>query len=220
MINQQIKDQIIRRIYSDTRIHPQEITVEVSEGHVVLTGSVQSISAREAAESNTWAVPDVKIVDNRLRVRFPQDYIRPSDDSIVLSLIGLLSVDPDLYLEKINCSVIDGNIIIQGTVDKLYKKIRAGEIAKNAGGVLNVENKIIVVPQINSADQEIGQSITDKFFRNASADVKNISVKVENGHVTLIGTVPNRASFDFVEDMARYTDGVVDVHNQAIIREA
>lgn len=219
MTDTQIKDQIIRRISSDTRINSQEIKIEVSQGHVVLMGIVQSISAREAAESNAWAVPDVNIVDNRLRVRFPQNYVRPSDDSIIQSLVGLLSVDPDLYLEKISCTVIDGNIIIEGTVDKLYKKIRAGEIAKNAGGVLKVENKIVVIPQNNSTDGVIGRSIADKLFRNASADVRNITVKVENGHVFLIGTVPNRAAFDFIEDMARYTDGVVDIDNQAVIRE-
>jgi osmotically-inducible protein OsmY len=220
MTDQQIKDQIIRRISSDTRINSQEIKVEVSQGQVVLKGTVQSISAYEAAESNTWAVPDVKIVDNRLKVRFPQDYVRPSDDSIVRSLTGLLSVDPDLYLEKISCSVIDGNIIIEGVVDKMFKKVRAGEIAKNAGGVFNVENKIIVVPKINMSDGTIGQSIADKLFRNAAPDVKNITVKVESGHVALIGSVPNRTAFDLVEDMARYTEGVVEVENQAIIKES
>lgn len=216
--SEEIKNEVIYRISGDTRIDPSRIKVEISDGQVVLSGSVQSITARDAAESDSWAVKDVFNVNNRLSIQFPKTYSVPSDDAIRENLVKLYSTDPDLYLEKIEISIQNGNVILDGAVDNFYKKLRAEQMTRNTGGVVEVHNKIAVVPSRDLSDELIGRNLAHKLHRSAVADGNPITVEVNKGHVVLTGSVPNRSVFDAAEDIVRYTEGVVDFKNSISIR--
>jgi osmotically-inducible protein OsmY len=216
--SEEIKNEVVYRISGDIRIDPSRIKVEISDGQVDLSGSVHSISAREAAESDAWAVKEVSKVKNRLAIRFPKDYSVPSDDAIRESLSKLFSTDPDLYLEKIESSVQNGNVSLDGTVDNFYKKLHAEQMTRNTGGVVEVHNKIAVVPSRDISDELIGRNLAHKLHRSAVADGNPITVEVNKGHVVLTGTVSNRSVFDAAEDIVRYTEGVVNFENRILIR--
>lgn len=218
--NEDIKNDILDNLARDSRLRSPKVKLEISGGLVVLTGSVQSYQAREAVESDVWAVSGVTAVDNRLDIVFPSQYRKPSDEAILESVQRLLSWDPDIYMERITAFVHEGRVILEGSVDTLWKKFRAEELVRNAGGVLAVVNKLAVVTSGDIADERIGQDITYMLSRSSVLSVNSVSVEVQKGNVRLSGMVPNRNAFDVAEDIARYTMGVVNVDNQLVISES
>ncbi|NLW32053.1 MAG: BON domain-containing protein, partial [Fibrobacter sp.] len=57
---------LIDRLVRDSRVNTRKMKIEIKDGTVVLKGSVQSISARDAAEADVWLVKDVNSVENNL----------------------------------------------------------------------------------------------------------------------------------------------------------
>ena len=55
--------------------------------------------------------------------------------------------------------------------------------------------------------------------RAAAIDAFEIEVRVENGEVTLTGTVEYRHAKRLAEDLAERSSGVTDVHNQLRVRQ-
>lgn len=217
--NEEIKKDILDNLARDSRVESKKIKFEISGGLVVLTGSVQSYQAREAVEADVWSVSGVTAIDNRLDIIFPPEFKRPSDDAIRESVQRLLAWDPDIFLERIEVFVHEGRVILEGSVDVLWKKYRAEELVRDAGGVMVVVNKLAVIPSGDVSDERIGQDIISLLNRNSALDVNSIAVEVQRGNVRLIGTVSSRSSFDVAEDIARYTLGVTNIDNQLVIKE-
>ncbi len=212
-----IKMDILDHLARDSRLESDKIKVEFCNGVAVLSGSVHSLAAKDAAESGCWAVSGVSGVENQLDVVFPEAYKRPSDEAIRESVEQLLRWDPDIYLQKISMFVSEGRVVLEGVVDKLWKKIRAEQLAGSAGGVVTVTNKITVALTAQISDEKIGQEIISTIHRNRILNINSISVEVINSRVILSGTVPNRVVFDTIEDIARYTAGVSSIENRMAI---
>jgi osmotically-inducible protein OsmY len=64
------------------------------------------------------------------------------------------------------------------------------------------------------SDDRIAEDVNDAFTENPRLDPTEISVSVENGEVTLEGTVESRAAKRLAEDIADAVAGVHDVHNR------
>ncbi len=67
-----IGDDLRKRLIADTRVgeieDANQITIDVQNGIVTLTGSVASEMAKRAAWDDSWDVPGVKDVFNNLRI--------------------------------------------------------------------------------------------------------------------------------------------------------
>jgi osmotically-inducible protein OsmY len=209
--------QIKERFHADSRMETAAVTIEAHNGAIFLSGTVPSVTAYEAAEITVWSFQKVVSVRNNLRILFPASFKKPSDSVVRENIRQLFSWDPDLYLEQITISFQDTSIVLSGTVGSFYKKFHAGEIAKRSTSLFTIHNEIAVVPQNNVADKSIAQSIMTSVDQNALANVNDIAVEVENGHVAIRGRAANQISFDAVEDIARYTSGVVDIDNKMVI---
>ncbi len=216
--NSEIKNDIQENLIRDSRLKANKIKFEIDDGLVVMTGSVQSYQAREAAELDVWGVFGVTAIDNQLRIDFPPEFKIPSDDAIRDNVLRALVCDPDIFLERIVTFVQEGRVFLEGSVDSLWKKFRAEQLVQNAGGIVAIINKLVVIPTVDIKDERIGQDITGLLNRNAALNVNSITVEVWNGSVRLTGTVSTRSAFDVAEDIARYTQGVIHVDNKLMIR--
>jgi len=65
-----------------------------------------------------------------------------SDDSIRKGIYGRLFDDTDLDASDIEVSVDNGVVTLSGSVDSLWDKRRAEDIAKSVSGVMEVNNKL------------------------------------------------------------------------------
>jgi hypothetical protein len=68
------------------------------------------------------------------------------------------------------------------------------------------------------SDERILEDASESLTRHGRVDASNIEVEVENGEVTLEGTVDNRAAKRMAEDAVEQVPGVRDVHNRLRIK--
>lgn len=64
------------------------------------------------------------------------------------------------------------------------------------------------------SDERIEEDVNEMLMHHPEIDAGEIEVKVENGEVTLSGTVDDRHSKRLAEDIAESCNGVTEVHNQ------
>jgi osmotically-inducible protein OsmY len=64
------------------------------------------------------------------------------------------------------------------------------------------------------SDTRIYEEVCDAISNDAQVDASDVEVKVEQGEVTLVGTVRDRNTSRRIEDIIDHIRGVKDVHNQ------
>jgi hypothetical protein len=64
------------------------------------------------------------------------------------------------------------------------------------------------------SDERIREDVLERLTRHGDVDATELEVAVENGEVTLSGTVADRPQKRAAERCAERVDGVVDVHNR------
>jgi len=64
------------------------------------------------------------------------------------------------------------------------------------------------------SDERITEDVNERLWQHSYIDASDIEVNVENGEVTLKGTVNTRYEKRLAEDIAETVSGVRDVHNQ------
>lgn len=214
---EEIKKDVHSQLVWDCRVNESDIDVDVLDGKVILTGAVPTYSDLLEAEEDAYTVSGVRYVDNRLRVTPTDAYPVPGDEDIASKLRSLLEWNQDIDAERIDIAVDDGLVTLMGTVDSIWQKYHAEHIAENVPGVLGVSNRLVVQPARRFSDEDIRSKILSSIDRNTSIEVGMINVYVKHGIVTLSGTVADYQAYRTAEEIARYTNGVVDVNNNLVI---
>ncbi len=216
--DEEIKKRIVDELYWDTRVDASKVEVRVESGKVTLKGTVPNYNAKLRAETDTYAVRDVIWVENRITVSYPSTAIIPSDEDVRQSVIKNLSDDPDLERTDIRTSVKDGIVTLEGSVDAYWKKWEAEYTTCNVRGVCDIVNKVTVVPTMQIADKVIAEDVEAAIERRRNVNIEDIDIRVENGVVTLSGTVPDWDSRRAAINAAEFTKGVIDVIDELTIQ--
>lgn len=216
--NEEIKKDVVDQLYWDGRIDASNVKVEVSEGEVVLTGSVPNYTAYQAAHDDAWAMSGVRNVRNDLTIKYPPGVKVPADAEILSNIENLLLWQPNIDSTDMDVIVENGWVTLRGSVDAFWKKIRAEELAMDLAGVLGITNELAVVPTEKFEDKTIAQDIEAAMERNANINTDLIDVEVENGKVTLTGSVPSLKALRSAQRIAEHTPGVLMVDNEIAIR--
>lgn len=216
--DEEIRKDVADQLHWNSRVDATRIRVKVTEGVVRLAGAVSTYSACQAAEEAASLVPGVKSVENQLEIEYPSGAEIPADAEIVANLVNCLHWDSDLENADIDVSVNDGWVILRGTVDAYWKKLRAEELASTLTGVQGVSNELAAVPSGTYEDRLIADSIVAALERSVHLDAEFIDVRVNGGVVTLSGSVASLPAFREAQQTAEYTPGVMAVHNDLVIR--
>jgi len=208
---EKIKKDITDQLYWDDRVDAAEVDIHVSDGKVELSGTVPTFNALRAAEMDAYTVPGVKEVKNDLALKYREP--PPSDADIELRVRNVLMWAPDLDATDIRVNVDSGVVTLDGSVDSLWKKYQAAELATNIGGVLNVANNLAITPRESTIDEKIAKSIMDALDRDFAVDTESVVVAVDTGFVTLSGTVPDWYAKNAVNDAVLHTPGVTGVED-------
>jgi len=210
-----IKKEVTDELYWDSRIDASKIDVEVSEGTVTLKGTVPSYNAYLAAGNDAWSISGVAMVENKIKVKPTLEV--PSDEQVNSNAENVLDWNPSVDASDIDVSVTAGNLTLEGSVDSYWKLSYAADLVSGLTGVLTITNKLSVVPTKDYVDQEIAKDITNAMDRNINLDVEDVDVKVENGQVTLSGTVQDWSAYSAAYNAAAYTAGVVEIDDKLTI---
>lgn len=210
-LSEEIKKDVVDQLYWDDRVDSGNITVSVEDGTVILKGTVSSFAEKNAASADAWTVHGVRSVANELTVAFPSTIEVPTDDEIRENVKKALELSSDIDQKDIDIIVSDGVVMLKGSVPSFWQKSRIEHIIAGITGVFEIKDTLTIVPSENFIDKEISDDIISALDRNFNVDAEDIDVLVEDGVVTLSGSVPDWRAYDAAINTARFTAGVVDI---------
>jgi len=82
---------------------------------------------------------------------------------------------------------------------------------------LNV-NKIAVVPRDRILGKTIAENVVSALDRSPELDLGDVDVRVEDGVVSLSGSVPTQSLYRSALDAARYTRGVIQIEDRIVVQ--
>lgn len=144
-----------------------------------------------------------------------------NDAQIQTDVQTQLKWEPQLNASEIGVSVKHGVVTLSGIVDTYPKKITAEKVAKGVFGVKAValDLQVGISPVNRRSDAEIAEACINALKWDSSVPEDKIMVKVENGVITLEGTVEwgyqRIASKHAVENLT----GVKSVNNLIILKQ-
>lgn len=159
---------------------------------------------------------------------------RIEDAGITSEVRGKLAADPGASALRIEVSVRDQIVTLTGEVPTAAEKARAETLARNAAGVRDVINNIVVNPysaNINPAVKKVEDvavaatgAINDTAILTSvksqllAEGITGTNVDVRKGVVLLKGSVLNARERARAEEIAAKTQGVRRVDNLLLVR--
>ncbi len=214
------ENEITEAIYDafryDPRVSATRPTVNVVADVVTLSGEVTSLGAKYAAENTARNTVGVSMVHNLLRVR-PQTMV--PDSVIEQSIIKALARDPYLEMRELDVSVLNGKAYLYGRVNSRFEKRQADDVVSRLEHVIDIENNIEVLDDWeHTADQVIRRQIESKLYWSPQVNDQEVNVLVENGIVTLKGSVDSwterkKAVQEAWDGGARYVKNDLEIVN-------
>jgi osmotically-inducible protein OsmY len=208
----EIQQAVLRELKWDPRVEESDVGVEVDNGVVMLTGTVSSYAKHLAAQEAAHRVRGVLDVADDIQVQAAGPHVR-SDTELAQAVRRALEWDVLVPADRIQSTVTDGFVTLEGTVDLGHQREDADHAVRYLRGVRGVTNKLVVTGP--SADEEdIRYEIEQALERRAEREAKRIQVTVKDGMATLTGPVQSWAERQAVVGAARFTPGVREVKDQ------
>ena len=198
----------------DPLVEPNEVGVQVDDGVVTLTGTVDSFTKKWAAERAAFRVDGVRAVANDLSV--PSKSTR-TDTDMAKDAADALARNTLVPVGQIDITVNNGKISLAGEVSWDYQRRAAEHSLRHLAGVRDVTNLVHIKPHPASA-YDVKQGIERALVRSAELDADRIHVFTENGSVRLTGTVRSWAERQAAADAAWRAPSVTSVTNEIDIR--
>lgn len=117
------------------------VQVTVHRGHVTLTGQVEWLLQKEAAEHALRHVPGLIGIFNHITVK-----PRSTQRDVRRRIVTAMHHHADLDARQIGVTVDDGAVQLTGTVRTWMQRDAAERAAGSAPGIVSVNNQITVVP--------------------------------------------------------------------------
>jgi osmotically-inducible protein OsmY len=137
--NKEILHDIRERFEADPGDY-REVTIEVDNGFVSLTGLVKDIALKRHAEALANSVEGVIEVDNAIY----------TDQAITVCIRKAIMEDPRTDISVIEVESKQGKVVLSGQVDSEELKGTLASLALDQEGVTEVENKLRVAPDADT----------------------------------------------------------------------
>lgn len=119
------------------------VSVEVTEGRVLLTGSVEQIDERIEATKLAWGIEGVNEVINEIQISNDEGILDYADDLIMKTKINAkLLLDKDILNLNYSVEVVNGVVYLIGIAQNQEELNLVIDISENTYGVENVINYV------------------------------------------------------------------------------
>ena len=117
------------------------VQVTVHHGHLTLTGQVEWLLQKEAAEHAVKHIRGLLGIFNHITVK-----PRAAQRDVQRRIVAALHHSADLDAQQIKVTVDNDAVILKGTVGTWMQREAAERAAGNAPGIVRVNNQIVVEP--------------------------------------------------------------------------
>jgi osmotically-inducible protein OsmY len=234
----QVLDKVRKALASEPRLDLRRFPFSLAFDGAVLTmaGEVRDIAAKKLALEHAAAIPEVAGIVDRVRVKPAQEMgDREIRDHLANAFQGepaladltLIARDgaqavvlhrPDEAPGRIEFSVADGVVTLDGQVPTLARKRLAGVLAWWVPGSREVVNGMAVEPPEADSPDAIEDAVALVLERDPFVDASQIRVGVRHAVVHLTGLVPSVSEREMAEFDAWYVFGVDNVINDIEVR--
>ncbi len=212
--DQEIEDAVEDAFLNDPRVLSFNPDVQVNHGTVTLTGVVDNLEAKKAAEQDARNTAGVWRVKNHLKVR-PETI--PSNGELENRIESALLLDPYVERYDINIDAYSGLVYLTGQVNTSFEKHQAAVVAEGVKGVTEVINNITFKEEWDwKPDWEIREDIKEQLTWSLFVNEDDVNVIVEDGVATLSGSVDSWGEYNAAENNA-YDGGAKDVQNNLTV---
>ena len=191
-INYNVKD----ALRADARVNGEGIIATTASGIVTLSGSVDNLAAK------TYAVAEAKKINGVLGV-IDQISVMPSfrwDTDISNAVRRRILNSAVIKSQGLIVTCKDGVVTLSGTVGSYVEQRQARLLASEVGGVKEVKNNIFAKWSSTRSDLEIKNDAVAAIARDVYLTGLPITVTVQNGMVSLSGSVGNAYEKDRASD--------------------
>jgi len=211
--DQQLEKDVRDELRWEPSVTSAEVGVTVSQGVVTLNGTVPTYAEKSAAEKAAQRVAGVKAVADEIRVEPHADH-RRSDQQIAQDAVR--AVQSHVWVPTgIQVTVDNGWVTLRGKVTWEYQRKAAYDAVRFLPGVVGVSNEITIKATVRPSG--VKEAIETALKRDAEIDAEGITVRADDGKVTLSGTVPSWAERDEAGSAAWRAPGVTDVQNELVV---
>lgn len=203
---------IYRAFTYEPRLKGAAPEVNVTDGVAYLSGTVNNLKARRAAESATGNIEGVNFIYNNIKVKTEMKTNPKLEDDVINAILR----NSELNRHEISANAVNGRIYLTGVVDNSYQKHLAEDVTAAVKGVLAIRNNISVddpfedhlvgyyafdwnnfypTPYVNYAgispvsDDQIETNIKNEFWWSPEVTEATIDVEVVAGTAHLTGEI-------------------------------
>lgn len=231
----------------DPRVAPFAPEATVEGGGVILSGSVDTLKAKTAAEQDAHDTTGVWRVDNFLKVRPKGPFV---DGDVEKQLKTALAWDPLLDSSTIDVAVINRVAYLSGAVDSSLEEAEVKDIASRIRGIIAIRDhlkvepdevftnddvpylsfyewpyydrfshykSVVITPQRYDSDAQMKSEIERSLSWSPFVNPDHIAVTVHGGVATLTGTVGSWIGWREADKDARKSAG--DVIDRVITKK-
>jgi osmotically-inducible protein OsmY len=195
-------------------LDPEGLRIAVHEGIVTLLGHVPSYAQKQAVEEALCPLTGVRGVANELEVQLPPEH-RRRDAVLAEVAMNELRHTVQVPTDSIDVDVENGHLTLTGTVPWTFQRRRAEASLRYLIGVKAIHNRIEV--ETHAPPDNLKQHIRQALDRHVRNDAQRIRVDVDEGTVTLSGTVDSWTTRDQVVTLIQSLPGVAEVDNQLAV---
>ena len=149
-IGEYVDDVLIKTILKNSYFDQSEkiffsVDVEVSQGRVLLTGTVDNIDLRIEATRIAWGVKGVKTVINEIQISQSDSIFNFADDLVISTkVLAKLMLDEEINSLNYNIETVNKIVYIIGISNSKEEKQKAINLSKEVFGVEEVIDYITI----------------------------------------------------------------------------
>ena len=154
-IGEFVDDALIKTVIKNTYFDQSgnlffNVDVEVSQGRVLLTGTVENMDLKIEATRIAWGVEDVKTVINELQISNSDNIFNFADDLVISTKVsGRLILEEEVNSLNYNIETVNKVVYIIGIANSDEEQKKVIDIASNVYGVEGVIDYITLKASLN-----------------------------------------------------------------------
>lgn len=211
----QLQHDVMAQLKWEPLLHSAAIGVTANDGVITLTGTVDSFAKKSEAESAAKRVTGVKVVVEKIEVKFAGNWAKKDDGDVAAEIVSALRWNWEVPADKVKARVEKGWVTLDGEVEWNYQSDAALKAVKTLGGVMGVNNNLKVKSRTEDAIEK--GDIESALARNWSTSEHDIGVDVSGHRATLSGTVGSWYQKEEAGRIAWSAPGVWNVDNNIAV---
>jgi osmotically-inducible protein OsmY len=214
-IDDRISKEIKEALDKEMSESAMDINVDSRDNFVTLSGMVDTLAEKRAAEEIATLINEIKGIENNITISTDGTITDKEVESEVINKLRRSRFEGKLT--GVSATVSGGTAVLKGSVETLrYKKLAVNETEK-ALGVKDIVSNLSIESEGKYDDASIDNELSRQFHKE-SLSIPDIVSNVHGGVVHLSGHVDTRHDMELAVEIAEGIEGVTKVVNMINLR--